>query len=253
MIKLIRPTKPELLAQNEAALTQQFLADKKLRVWSKPYIIKPLAEMSHNKCCFCETLLGEQAKNLNVEHYHYKEAYSNEVVKWDNLLPACGQCNSNKGTHDTYKEPLIDPTNDDPRDYLYIKFYRIMSKDCSKESKGRMTVDLLDLNNRERLITPRLKIAEILHDKLDYLIDKVMNIKSGKETRQLMKTRLKNGIRDVLKMAQPDAEYSAFISTILLEDDDYITIRKTMKVLSLWTEGLEELHFQSNNIKLEYR
>ena len=80
-----------------------------------------------------------------------------------------------------------------------------------------------------------------------------MNIKSGKETRQLMKTRLKNGIRDVLKMAQPDAEYSAFISTILLEDDDYITIRKTMKALSLWTEELEELHFQSNNIKLEYR
>lgn len=128
-----------------------------------------------------------------------------------------------------------------------------MSKDSSKESKGRMTVDLLDLNNRERLITPRLKIADILHDKLDYLIDKVMNIKSGKETRQLMKTRLKNGIRDVLKMAQPDAEYSAFISTILLEDDDYITIRKTMKALSLWTEELEELHFQSNNIKLEYR
>lgn len=80
-----------------------------------------------------------------------------------------------------------------------------------------------------------------------------MNIKSGIETRQLMKTRLKNGIRDVLKMAQPDAEYSAFISTILLEDDDYITIRETMKALSLWTEELEELHFQSNNIKLEYR
>lgn len=251
MIKLNRPDKHELLAQNEDTLTQQFLANKDKVVWDKPYIIQPLAEMSHNKCCFCETLLGEQSKNLNVEHYHYKKTYPNEVVRWDNLLPACGQCNSNKGTHDTYQEPLINPAEDDPRDFLSLKFYRIVSKDKSRTSKGRLTVELLDLNNRDRLVTPRLKIADTMFNKLDNLLEKAHSIENGTETRQLMKTRLKNGVLAVLKMAQPNAEYSAFISTILLEDDDYNEIRNIMRIQNLWTDQLEELHNEAQKIRLD--
>lgn len=252
MIRLIRPPKPELLTKNEQSLTEQFKKDKNKKVWNKPYIKIPLSEMSFHKCCFCEIKLDEQAKNMNVEHFHYKEAYPDEVVKWDNLLPSCGQCNSNKGIHDTYNEPIINPAADDPRDYLYLKFYRIISKDTLKSSKGRLTIDLLDLNNRERLVNPRIKLADAMQCKLDDLLDKALKIESGEETRQLIITRLKNSLRDVLRMAQPDSEYSAFMATILLEDDDYNNICNIMKRLNLWTDELNTLHNCSANIKFEY-
>ena len=145
MIKLTRPEKPiELTSDVENALTAEF-KDKGTYVWRKPYIVEALKEMSHNKCCFCETELGTQARALQVEHFHYKDDYPDEVVSWNNLLPACSQCNSNKGTIDTYKLPMIDPSVDDPKDYLYLKHYMIKSKDNTIGSKGRRTVDELEL------------------------------------------------------------------------------------------------------------
>lgn len=133
--------------------------------------------MSHGKCCFCETNLGVQARYMTVEHFYYKEGYPDKVVSWDNLLPACSQCNSNKGTHDVEKDGmLINPTIDDPRDFLYLKQFMIKSKDNDRNSKGRLTVDLLDLNNRDRLVNPRIKIALEMDEKMADIHEKMLNL-----------------------------------------------------------------------------
>lgn len=251
MIKLIRPDKPsELTPVVEKQLIKEFKETGK-SVWRKDYIIIPLSKMSHNKCCYCETMLGMQARPLQVDHYHCKDFYPNEVVTWKNLFPSCSQCNSNKSTLDTYVTPIIDPSVDDPKDYLYLKCYMIKSKDNTIGSKGRLTVDQLDINNRDRLVTPRIKIASEMNYKLTDIHEKALALNLRNDGKLYNKTRIINTLVDILKMAQPDAEYSAFMATIILTDEDYIETKDILKSKKLWTDELESLHNCATEIKMD--
>ncbi len=251
MIKLMRPEKPaELTEEKEQELITEYKETQR-EVWRKDYIVENLKQMSNNKCCYCETKLGTQGRALQVEHFHCKQRYPDEVVRWDNLLPACSQCNSNKGTIDTKKEPFLNPVEDNPREYLYLKHYMIKSKDNSLESKGRRTVEELELNHRERLLNPRLQIAETMGYKLRDIHEKAIALKKRTDGKLYNKSRIVNGMNDILKMAQPDAEYSAFMATIILDDEDYVETQKILKELRLWNEELEELHKRADDIKLD--
>lgn len=251
MIKLIRLDKPsELTPEVEKQLIKEFKETGK-SVWRKDYIVIPLSKMSHNKCCYCETMLGEQARPMQVEHYHCKDLYPDEVVKWENLLPCCSQCNSNKSTLDTYSTPIIDPSVDNPKDYLYLKCYMIKSKDNTIGSKGRLTVDQLELNHRERLVNPRIEVADKMHYKLTDIHEKAVALNSREDGKLYNKSRIINTLVDILKMAQPNAEYSAFIATIILTDEDYLETKDILKSRNLWTDELESLHNCAAEIKLD--
>ena len=41
---------------------------------------------------------------MEVEHFHPKSLYPNEVISWENLLPICKRCNSSKGAD---SEPVL--------------------------------------------------------------------------------------------------------------------------------------------------
>lgn len=251
MIKLNRPEKPsDLTPEVEKQLVKKY-KDTEKAVWRKDYITTPLLEMSHNKCCYCETMLGEQARPMQVEHYHCKDLYPDEVVTWENLLPSCSQCNSNKSTLDTYKTPIINPSVDNPKDYLYLKCYMIKSKDNTIGSKGRLTVDQLELNHRERLVNPRIKIASEMNYKLSDIHEKAVALNLREDGKLYNKSKIINTLIDILKMAQPNAEYSAFMATIILTDEDYIETMNALKAKSLWTNELESLHNCAAEIKLD--
>lgn len=49
----------------------------------------------NNKCAFCET----KVEQSHVEHYRPKDIYYWLAYSWDNLLLACSNCNSYKGTN----------------------------------------------------------------------------------------------------------------------------------------------------------
>ena len=145
----------------------------------------------------------------------------------------------------------MNPVEDNPREYLYLKHYMIKSKDNSLESKGRRTVEELELNHRERLLNPRLQIAETMGYKLRDIHEKAIALKKRTDGKLYNKSRIVNGMNDILKMAQPDAEYSAFMATIILDDEDYVETQKILKELRLWNEELEELHKRADDIKLD--
>ncbi len=166
-------------------------------------------------------------------------------------MPSCSQCNSNKGTLDTYKTPIIDPSKDNPKDYLYLNHYLIRSKNNEIGSKGRLTVDRLDLNNRKRLVNPRIKIADEIRKKLEYTYKKAFSLNSRKDGKLYGKLTIIATMRDVLEMAQPDSEYSAFMATIILTDDDYISTKNILQTKNLWTDELNQLHNNANEIKLD--
>lgn len=127
----------------------------------------------------------------------------------------------------------------------------IKSKDNAIGSKGRLTVDQLELNHRERLVTPRIKIASEMNYKLTDIHEKAIALNSREDGKLYNKSKTINTLVDILKMAQPDAEYSAFMATIILTDEDYLETKSILKSKKLWTDELETLHICAAEIKLD--
>lgn len=86
MIQLQTIPKPiELTSKVVQELTTLYKQDGTL-VWQQRYIKKALLDMSYNKCCYCECNIIEESNYLEVEHFHPKNLYPDEVVSWENLL-----------------------------------------------------------------------------------------------------------------------------------------------------------------------
>jgi uncharacterized protein (TIGR02646 family) len=121
MIKLDIPAKPiELTNELVSKLTQEFKATQK-PVWKVTWLRDAVSAMAFGKCCYSEIRLGEESKYMEVEHFHPKSLYPDEVMAWGNLLPACKKCNATKGEHDTVSQPIVNPFMDSPKAYFYFE------------------------------------------------------------------------------------------------------------------------------------
>lgn len=248
MIRLERPTCPaELTPSVQAALTAEFKSSN-ASVWNQRYIKDTLMAMSRQKCCFCECKLGEESKYIEVEHFHHKALYPDEVVTWTNLLPACRRCNGAKGQHDTKVSPIIDPTQEDPRDHLGLRNYRLRSKG----QLGQTTIDVLDLNDTERLVFPRLELAEAMQNSLERLLELASEYSNGTATSTKRKNQVYRGTRSLLLEASPQSEYSSVMATVLLNEENYQALRQLLVDTGLWDQDLTDLEHQASDIALGY-
>ncbi len=84
-------------------------------------VAQVLAAMSgrRQRCTFC----GD-SRSTDIEHFWPKVRYRQRVFRWDNMLWICTGCNRQKGDRfplDRQRRPLlIDPTAEDPWDFLYF-------------------------------------------------------------------------------------------------------------------------------------
>jgi uncharacterized protein (TIGR02646 family) len=244
MICLSKVKRPvELTDAVVKKLTDDFKADNKKDVWNKSYIKTALLEMSAGKCCYCECKLGEESKYLEVEHFHPKKLYPDEVVAWENLLPACKRCNNHKGEHDTKQEPIIHPVKDNPKSHLFFKHYRLYHK----TKLGEMTKDVIYLNDRPDLVEPRFNIGNKLTDKLEELserIEEFENLEVAGEKPVVIDRKLKKIVRTLTKLRSEGTrtyEYSATAATILLNEDNYQQIKQWFVNRELWNEEFMQL------------
>jgi 5-methylcytosine-specific restriction endonuclease McrA len=238
MIRL--PTLPrpvELIDKVRKKLTAQYKADHEKTVWDKTYIKAALLEMSAGKCCYCECKLGEESKYLEVEHFHPKTLYPDEVVVWENLLPACKRCNASKRDHDTKEEPIIHPVRDNPQLHLFLKNYRLYHK----TKLGQMTIAVIYLNERDRLVTPRFNIGERLIEKLDDLLEMTYKYRSGQKNSTKDLSRIVGTLRGLMLEGTRTYEYSATAATILLNEDSYLQIKRWFIKRNLWNEEFMQL------------
>lgn len=246
MIKFQRIVAPaELTPQVVADKTALFMADPSRTVWKEPYIEKRLMQMSHGKCCYCECELGKESNYMEVEHFHHKDKYKNEVVVWDNLLPACRACNGNKGVHDTVAAPIVNPTIDEPKDHLGFRTFRYKWK----TAVGKETVVLLDLNNTEKRCKPRFSICNELISKVEDFLESIQNVTSASRTQE--KNRMKNKVRELLEACQCNREYTAMKATTIVNNIDYTALVSEMKSRGLWTQDLEDLDAQMRSYALD--
>lgn len=241
MIKLKRPPAPEeLTSERVKELTEEFNRDNSKRVWNKDYIKKALLEMSHNKCCYCECKIDEESKYPEVEHFHPKSLYGDEVVVWDNLLPSCKRCNVKKGNHDTLKKPVLNPTVDEPRDHLNLKNYRfnneVVYRIKSKTELGQDSITLLSLNDSDRLLLVRTKRGRELKDGLGDLFNLAERLDDGENYWK----RIINGIKGMQKQCLPESEYTGTLSSIVINDEHYRKLRELLTQKSLWDREHQE-------------
>ncbi|NOQ64171.1 MAG: HNH endonuclease [Methyloprofundus sp.] len=239
MIQLKAVAKPTELTDE---IVQQLTADYKQTdkaVWQKGYIKDALLAMSSNKCCFCECRLGEESKYLEVEHFHPKSLYPNEVLIWENLLPICKRCNGQKSDHDTKKETIIHPVRDKPKEHLSLKSYRFRGK----TELGKKTISVTSLNdNSQKIVSIRFDIGNKIIESLEELLELTINYGSKPSTPS--KNKIVNKLRVIMQEGTKKSSYSATAATILLNEAEYDEIKKLFKQQKLWTTEFDELEQQ---------
>ena len=247
MIKLDRTPKPvELTTAVQVALTDEFKLTGK-SVWNVDYIKNGLLRFSNDKCCYCEANINEESKYLEVEHFHHKDVYEDEVMEWDNLLPSCKKCNGTKNNHDTILEPIIDPSKIDPKNHLKYWRYRIKGSD----DFGKLTVSVLKLNDQDRLVKKRFEIGNAIQEKLEEINELTDDYISGVQTSTRRKNRIVNGVKDLMKEGLPSAIYSATSATVILTDTEFETLKNKLTLLGLWDAELCQLEIDLNKTALK--
>lgn len=236
MIKIDRiPAPEELTPEVVKDKTERFKADPKINVWNNPYIKDKLMEMSHGKCAYCECKLNSESKYMEVEHFHNKNKYPDEVVSWDNLLPACKSCNGTKNDHDTVLYPIVNPTVDKPGNHLAFRHYRYVEKD----NIGRETIVALNLNDSERKCLPRFMVCNSLEEKLDEIENDLNNLSANSSTQAINK--LKNKMQGLLQSCQSDREYTAIKASVMAAHPKFIYLVDQMKANCWWTPMMDEM------------
>lgn len=241
MIKLQRGEKPEYLTEDKVEqLTKEYAATEK-SVWNKKQIKNPLSESSSHKCAYCETDLTDPSTYMEVEHFYPKSLHPDLVVAWDNLLPSCKRCNGAKNDEDISERSIINPYETDPRNEFYFDHFSIFGL----TEVGENTETLLDLNE-EDLFIKRCRVAGAAKNSLVQISREFLAIEK-------LDGWKRNRFKAVLKAAQSDRPYAAFVATIIHNEDAYETIKKRLIDEKLWTNELESLHNQSLGLVLPLR
>ena len=190
-----------------------------------------LIEMSHNKCCYCESNPDGTGYG-NVEHFRPKGAVkqqrgdSNEypgyywlAYSWENLLWACERCNKNKGTLFPLEDPgqrarsrnddlageralFVNPAEENPRDH--IRFDEDLPV-CQTE-RGRCTMEGVDLR-RAGLRENRLK-------RLRYIETLIIIAESGSCQDD---QSIQDALSEIEKATEPDAEFSSMVVDLIAQ------------------------------------
>lgn len=248
LIKLQRAIKPSFLTDEKVQeLTMKFKTDG-TSVWHIDELKENLLVSSYGKCAYCECNLTEESKYMEVEHFEDKKNNPDKVILWENLLPSCKRCNGKKSTHDVITEPIINPYEDIPKEHIKLKNYRFSEIDDSP--KGKNSIEVLDLNNYERLIFPRFEIGNKLQDTILLAKEKLNNYLDTKSVRN--KNKIVGVIEEILKECQCNSIYSATTSTILLNDEKFNEIMVKMKEELIWESDLEELYLKAKELVFVY-
>lgn len=144
------------------------------RLFNHPTVKRQLLDDQHNKCAYCERM--KNGDYGAVEHFRPKGTYYWLAYTWDNLLFSCSECNSsykrdhfplldetarNIAQQDISREEpaLLNPYADDPADHLMYEQFIVKPRlvDGNEDVRGRATIDLFKLNDRNDLLYSRQK------------------------------------------------------------------------------------------------
>ncbi len=235
------PAPPELINEVVEALTQKYKTTGE-SVWKQAYIKRDLLKLSFAKCCYCECKIDEESKYMEVEHFFPKSLFPDLVVVWENLLPSCKRCNGHKSKHNTQIEPIIHPVRDNPKDYLTLKAYRFYAKNNSL--LGKTTIEVIELNDRERLVNKRFAIGTKMLEELEDLLDDLQEFENQSFADTRKERKLKRKLFKLMEECLPKKEYSATSATTLIYSEAYSQSRQIFISLNWWNTEFQEIENQ---------
>jgi len=253
MIKIVRTEKPKQLTDILVREKTLEFKNKGKKVWGYPWLKRALLEMSHYKCAYCEKHLDLEDSYMEVEHFKPKSIYEDDVLKWENLLPACKRCNSSKNEWDTNKDFIVNPTEINPKDHLTMKTYRYIGR----TKLGKNTIICLNLNDDKikdqtrflTLIVKRFEIGNDIINKLETIHNTLKNANTLVD-----KMNILNKLKSLLYEAVPTAEYAATCATTIFSEkagiEYYKKIKSFLENNKLWNGELQELEDISKSICL---
>ncbi len=109
--------------RNKTAQNNKKKAEKK---YNHKDIKAALKQMFNGKCAYCES----QVLHIDfgdIEHFRPKVIFSELCFEWENLLLACGRCNSKENKGDQFPDaqtggPLVNPVEEEPGDFFDFIF-----------------------------------------------------------------------------------------------------------------------------------
>lgn len=277
MIKLNRPLIPLKLQKEQAVLTATYKT-KQTSVWRKDYIIEPLFISSHGKCAYCENKLNwakgeeklidfefDETKQINfipqseeennfihIDHFVARKYDADKVVDWYNLLPSCPVCNYKKGHFNVLLYSIINPYDDNPRDFYLFNgsMLEIKANEDSDKSKANKTISVFDLINRyHKQINPlRCSIDSSLHRLYSDIEEALKDNLRGDNSKL---NDCINRFTKLLEYGLPTAKYASFTATIILNHNYFNQLKKRLTEYDFYSSQLIELEKQLNHIKYE--
>lgn len=185
--------------------------------YKKQDIKNALSRSSHGKCAFCESKL-DVSGNLEVEHFAPKSLYPEFTFDWDNLLPACRNCNQAKSDHDTIEIPIIDPSKNDPEEIFDYDLVCICPTGTTDQQKlARETIEVCNLN-RPALYSVR---AQLLSQATKYIDDLRHGLEALKECSPGRKfksrlTHLQDSIDTIDLLLADNSPYAGYCRWLML-------------------------------------
>ena len=242
MIKLERPPKPDELAENEEKLLHRYLKNKNNVVWREDYIVTELFSMTHEKCAYCE----KKDYPLEVEHYYCKHKHPKRVVDWENLLPVCHRCNTQKSDHDCDAEPIINPAVDYPKDHVKYKNGRFFVRNGSR--KGNCTITYLKLDNTNTTGIPRDTIFNDVDSRIEECIYRLDHLVDDPPVEFEITC---NCVKKLFELTQKENGFSAIYATEILEHPRYKELKVKMKDKGIWKKSaIHKLEAYAKSISL---
>ena len=182
---------PILCSQNRKDAFEKNIEEGAFTYGTKLYKVKSVQEklksIYHLKCAFCEKKLLDAPKH--IEHYRPKDKYYWLAYSWDNLLLACGECNSAKGVvfqtrnsaafyegesfddihklgniYDTIEKPMH--INPEKEDILGLIKYDNLGQISSDDGRVSYTIEKCNLNRKE-LVEKRMLILNDMQNKME--------------------------------------------------------------------------------------
>ena len=148
-----------------------------------------------------------------------------------------------KGVQDYFKETYGRETKFIPN----LKDYRYYCFDNADSSIARRTLGVLSLNDSTENVYKRYLIGNELHSKIDEIAELAIENEKILKTKTTMRNRIRNGCKNILKQGFPEAVYSAFMATLIFNDENFKTCMEILKRQDIWDDELEESFQKMNN------
>ena len=246
MIKLSRGEKPEELTNDVCEeLKKLYAEDKDRDVWNSSKIKEPLKkamlEMSYGKCSYCECKLRIESKDVTIDHFLPKSDNPDEVVEWENLFPACLRCNRKKNKRE---ERIVNPCVDEPKEYLGVtSVNRYRLKGIDTQGIGKNTIEVIGLNDIERVMVPRMTEWEALKEHLEEIEEDLKE--------EGYKNKYRNRLQKIMENCLFDKSYAAVKATNLLNDSSYLQIKDYFIKEDQWSDTMKNIEAKIKEIALK--